>query len=170
MHDTSVICTLQLGDGPRTLDPAEAEGEFRQHDGVVTMMMFYQRRASPKLRDDMTEVEYGGGGHRTRLKINLCVYGVPPPPYIKEGRRGPAGHKGRAQGGNPTPSRSRFPPFLVQVGEEGRRGRGRGKEGPRPLPKSNSDSSWRGAPPPGLLPSLSPVRPTKAQYFPGGFR
>ena len=41
--------------------------EFRQHDGVVTMMMFYRRRASPKLRDDMTEVEYGGGGHRTRL-------------------------------------------------------------------------------------------------------
>ena len=45
------------------------------------MMMFYRRRALPKLRDDMTEVEYGGGGHRTRLKdqlINLCVYGVPP--------------------------------------------------------------------------------------------
>ena len=42
--------------------------EFRQHDGVVTMMMFYRRRASPKLRDDMTELEYGGGGHRTRLE------------------------------------------------------------------------------------------------------
>ena len=29
----------------------------------------------------MTEVDYGGGGHRTWLKhqqINLCVYGVPP--------------------------------------------------------------------------------------------
>ena len=29
----------------------------------------------------MTEMDYGGGGHRTRLKdqlINLCVYGVPP--------------------------------------------------------------------------------------------
>ena len=28
----------------------------------------------------MTEVDYGGGGHHTRLKdqlINLCVYGVP---------------------------------------------------------------------------------------------
>ena len=39
----------------------------------------------------MTEVDYGGGGHRTRLKdqlINLCVYGVPPPLYIKEWRRG----------------------------------------------------------------------------------
>ena len=30
---------IQLGDIPRTLDPVEAEGEFRQHDGVVTVMM-----------------------------------------------------------------------------------------------------------------------------------
>ena len=30
---------VQLGDIPRTLDPAEVEGEFRQHDGVVTVMM-----------------------------------------------------------------------------------------------------------------------------------
>ena len=30
---------IQLGDVPRTLDPAKAEGEFRQHDGVVTVMM-----------------------------------------------------------------------------------------------------------------------------------
>ena len=30
---------VQLGDIPRTLDPAKAEGEFRQHDGVVTVMM-----------------------------------------------------------------------------------------------------------------------------------
>ena len=60
--------------------------EFRQHDGVVTMMMFYRRRASPKLRDDMTEVEYGGGGHRTRLRdprdqLLLCLE-VPPCPRI----------------------------------------------------------------------------------------
>ena len=32
------------------------EGEFRQHDGVVTMMMFYRRRASPKHRYDIIEV------------------------------------------------------------------------------------------------------------------
>ena len=34
----------------------------------------------------MTEVDYGGGRHRTRLKdqlINLCVYGVPPSPVYK---------------------------------------------------------------------------------------
>ena len=30
---------VQLGDVPRTLDPVEAEGEFSQHDGVVTVMM-----------------------------------------------------------------------------------------------------------------------------------
>ena len=30
---------VQLGDVPRTLDPAEAEGEFRQHDGEVMVMM-----------------------------------------------------------------------------------------------------------------------------------
>ena len=30
---------VQLGDVPRTLDPAECRGELRQHDGVMTMMM-----------------------------------------------------------------------------------------------------------------------------------
>ena len=30
---------VQLGDVPRTLDPVEAEGEFRQHDGMVTVMV-----------------------------------------------------------------------------------------------------------------------------------
>ena len=30
---------VQLGDVPRTLGPVEDEGEFRQHDGVVTVMM-----------------------------------------------------------------------------------------------------------------------------------
>ena len=30
---------VQLGDVPRTLDPVEAEGEFHQHDGVMTVMM-----------------------------------------------------------------------------------------------------------------------------------
>ena len=30
---------VQLNDVPCTLDPVEAEGEFRQHDGVVTVMM-----------------------------------------------------------------------------------------------------------------------------------
>ena len=30
---------VQLDDVPCTLDPVEAEGEFRQHDSVVTVMM-----------------------------------------------------------------------------------------------------------------------------------
>ena len=30
---------VQLDDVPRTLDLVEVEGEFRQHDGVVTVMM-----------------------------------------------------------------------------------------------------------------------------------
>ena len=30
---------VQLDDVPRTLDPVEDEGEFRQHDGVATVMM-----------------------------------------------------------------------------------------------------------------------------------
>ena len=44
--DPSTECTApprsahdQLGDIPHTLNPAEAEGEFCQHDGVVTVMM-----------------------------------------------------------------------------------------------------------------------------------
>ena len=30
---------VHLGDVPGTLDPAEVEGEFRRHDGVITVMM-----------------------------------------------------------------------------------------------------------------------------------
>ena len=44
--DPSTECTapprsahVQLGDVSRTLDPVDVEGEFRQHDGVVTVMM-----------------------------------------------------------------------------------------------------------------------------------
>ena len=75
---------IQLDDVPRTPIQQSFEGEFRQHDGVVTMMMFYRRRASPKHRNDMTEVEYSGGGHRTRLRNDhedqlVCLWGAPRP-------------------------------------------------------------------------------------------
>ena len=30
---------VQLSDVPRTIDPVEDEGEFRQHDGVAMVMM-----------------------------------------------------------------------------------------------------------------------------------
>ena len=87
---------VQLDDDPRAPMQQSFGDEFRQHDGVVTMMMFYRRRASPKLRDDMTEVEYGGGGHRTRLRNDhedqlVCLWGVPLPPYLKEQGGRPAG-------------------------------------------------------------------------------
>src|SRR5512140_1350562 len=63
-----VLAHVQLNDVPRTPIQPSVEGEFRQHDGVVTILMFYRRRASPKHRYDIIEVDYGGGGHRTRLR------------------------------------------------------------------------------------------------------
>ena len=80
---------MQLDDVPRTPIQASFEGEFRQHDGAVTMMMFYRRRVSPKHRYDIIEEDYGGGGHRTRLKyrISSCVHGVPTAP-VYNGARG----------------------------------------------------------------------------------
>ena len=75
--------STQLDDVPLTLDPVEDEGELRQHVGVLTMMMSYRCRASPKHRYDMTEVDYGGEGHRTRLRDPkdqlLCLWGAPCP-------------------------------------------------------------------------------------------
>ena len=79
---------VQLNDDPRTLIQQSVGDEFHQHDGVVTMMMFYWCRASPKLRDDMTEVEYGGGGHRTRLRND---HDDQPPAPVYKGARGEAG-------------------------------------------------------------------------------
>ena len=66
---------VQLDDDPRTPIQQGVGDEFRQHDGVVTMMIFYQRRASPKHHNDMTEVEEGGTAHGlgTITMINLCV-------------------------------------------------------------------------------------------------
>ena len=53
---------------------------------MVTILIFYCRRAWPKHRYNIIEEDYGGGGHRTRLRdqeINCCVYGVPPSPVYK---------------------------------------------------------------------------------------
>ena len=79
---------VQLDDDPRAPIQQSVREEFRQHDGVVTILMFYHRRASPKHRYNMTEVEYSGWGHRTRLRNDhedqLVCLGVPLPPYIKE--------------------------------------------------------------------------------------
>ena len=64
MHTFNLVTSLAF----LIQQDVEVVDEFRQHDGMVTMMMFYRRRASPKLHDDMAEVEYGGRGHRTRLR------------------------------------------------------------------------------------------------------
>ena len=63
-----VLAHVQLDGVPRTPIQPSVEGEFRQHDGVVTILMFYHRRASPKHYYDIIEVDYGGEGHHTRLK------------------------------------------------------------------------------------------------------
>ena len=45
-----VLAHVQLDDDPRTPIQQSVAEEFRQHDGVVTILMFYRRRASPKHR------------------------------------------------------------------------------------------------------------------------
>src|SRR3954465_4119147 len=92
---------VQLDDAPRAPIQQSFGEEFRQHDGVVTILMLYHRRALPKHRYNMTEVEYGGGGHRTRLrndhKDQLVCLEVPPAPVYKGARGRPADPCGRAR-------------------------------------------------------------------------
>ena len=63
-----VLAHVQLDDDPQTQIQQSVGEEFRQHDGVVTILMFYRRRASPKHRYNIIE-DYGGRGHRKRLRI-----------------------------------------------------------------------------------------------------
>ena len=110
----------------------------------------------------MTEVEYGGGGHRTRLgKINrsTCVSrGAPLPPYIKEQGGEAAGQGGRAKGGDLLPPGVGLLLFLVGVGE-GRKGerRRRKKGGAAPL-LVQFGLEWEGAHGCPGRPSSSPTR------------
>ena len=67
-----------------------------------------------------------------RSMINLCVYGVPPSPHIKEWRRGRAGPYG-APWRSPTPTGSRIPPFPSWTRKKGRGEREEGKGGTAPL-------------------------------------
>ena len=62
-----VLAHVQLDDDPRTPIQQSIGEEFRQHNGVVTILMFYRRRASPKHRYNIIE-DYGGGVHRRRLR------------------------------------------------------------------------------------------------------
>ena len=86
LRHLQVLAHAQLDNDPRAPIQQSVGEEFRQHDGVVTILMFYRRRASPKHRYDIVEVDYGGGGHRTRLRdprdqLLLCLE-VPPCPRI----------------------------------------------------------------------------------------
>ena len=56
-----VLAHVLLDDDPRTPIQQSVGEEFRQHDGVVTVLMYYRRRASPKHRYNIIE-DYGGGG------------------------------------------------------------------------------------------------------------
>src|SRR3954469_9879592 len=83
---------VQPNDVPRTPIQPSVEGEFRQHDGVVTMLMFYRRRASPKHCYSIIKVDYGGVAPHTAKRSNRSIVvslGCPPAPVYK-GSRGEA--------------------------------------------------------------------------------
>ena len=100
------LAHVQLDDNPQAPIQQSVGEEFRQHDGVVTILMFYRHTASPKHRYNMIGVEYGGRGHRTRLrndlKDQLVCSRVPLPQYIKDYR----GEAGRPRCGAPGESYS----------------------------------------------------------------
>ena len=68
LRNLRVLAHVQLDDDPWTPIHQSVGEEFCQHDGVVTILTFYRRRASPKHRYNIIE-DYGGRGHRTRLRI-----------------------------------------------------------------------------------------------------
>ena len=81
----------------------------------------------------MTEVEYGGRGHRTRLRNDhedqlVCSRVLPAPVYKGPKGRGRPAKEG-APRGSPTPTGSRtpfFPSWNRRRGERGGRGEGKG--------------------------------------------
>ena len=91
--------------------------------------MFYRRRASPKHYNDMIEVEYGGRGHRTRLRNDLkdqLVCLEVPPASVYKGAKG-EGAAGQEEGtggvgvGLPPPN-----PSWTRIPRGGKRERGAG--------------------------------------------
>ena len=53
-----VLAHVQLNDDPRTLIQQSVGEEFRQHDSMVTILMFDYHRASPKHHYNIIE-DYG---------------------------------------------------------------------------------------------------------------
>src|SRR3954467_13144553 len=137
--------------------------------------MFYCRRASPKRCNNTTEVEYGGGGHRTRLrhdlKDQLVCLEVPPAPVYKGSRgRGRPARRRRA-GRSPTPTGSRTPSlFLVGLGVEGGKEEGEKERGapPPPPPCPIRTRGGGGARPALAAPPLLHFRPMRPINPPGG--
>ena len=83
----------------------------------------------------MTEVEYvEGAPHTAKTSVNLCVYGVPPPPYIKEWGRGRAGPLLWRVLGVLFPPGVGFPLPCSRSRRDGKRKDKRRKEGAPPLP------------------------------------
>ena len=110
-----VLAHVQLDGDPRTPIQQSVGEEFCQHDGVVTILMYYHRRASPKHRYNIIE-DYGGRGHRTRLidlkdQLLLCLE-VPSCPLYKGAGEGAAGQEEGAPGGVLLPPGVGFPPPL----------------------------------------------------------
>ena len=114
----------------------------------------------------MTEVDYGGGGHRTRLReINnqLVCPRVPPAPVYKGARGRPADLVARQGEGGVLLVGVGLPfPSPTRKEEGGRKERERGrKEGAFPPSLSNLDSQGGARPAPHGLP-LFPLRPIEA--------
>ena len=97
-----------------------------------------------------------------RSMINCCVYGVHPSPVYKGVEEGAAKGRRHAQGGSPTPTGSRTPPFLVGVGEG--KGEGERRKGAPPFPSPIRTRPWGGVRPPFEAFLSFPVWPIKAQY------
>ena len=120
----------------------------------------------------MTEVCNCGGGHRTRLNNCqlVCLWGAPSPVY-KEGEGRPSGPHRRAKGGGILLLVGvGLPPFLVLLGEEGRRGKGKegGGAAPPPSPIRTRPMGGGGQPlaVPLCLSPLGPIRPITSPVVP----
>ena len=129
--------------------------------------MYYRRRASPKHRYSIIEVDYGGGGHRTWLKdqtINCCVSRGAPASVYKGSREGGRPAKVWSARRSPTPSGSRTPPFPSwnRIREKEKREGKKERGGRPPCPKPIRFGPWGARPTLPLLPSIS----TKAHVGP----